>query len=154
MKIIILSIFLLLSLIPFSQQSYTGIVSDNFVSSNVSSYNPSSIVDSKSKLAISFNFNNSKISNFCSTTFSPYGDKSKYIDTKNLGYIKSYLTIDLINFKYEFNHENAFAYSYRIKSFSSLRGVPTVWAENMVNTFQKNITDKQQEMQGIPMKSQ
>ncbi len=149
MKIIFLSIFLLLSLIPFSQQSYTGIVSDNFVSSNVSSYNPSSIVDSKSKLAISFNFNNSKISNFWSNTFSPYGDKSKYIDTKNLGYIKSYLTIDLINFKYELNHENAFAYSYRIKSFSSLRGVPTVWAENMVNTFQKNITDKQQDINGM-----
>ena len=49
----------------FAQQSYTGIISDNYVSSFTASINPSTIVDSKSKFAIYSQLNSSKISNFC-----------------------------------------------------------------------------------------
>jgi outer membrane protein OmpA-like peptidoglycan-associated protein len=133
----------------FAQQFYTGIVTDNVVNSNLASYNPSTIVDSKSKFAVSSNINRSSISNFCSSDYLPYGTKSKYIATKNPGYKNSYLNLDLLNLKYELNHENAFAYSFRWRTFDHLRGVPTVWAQNTVNDYEQNIINQQQDITGF-----
>ena len=120
MRIISLIITLLISINLSAQQAYTGIVSDNFVSSNLASYNPSSIVDSKTKFAISTNTNLSRISNFCSQDYIFYGTDSKYIATKKNGYKNSYRTNDLLNIKFELNHQNALAYSFRIRSFDNL----------------------------------
>jgi hypothetical protein len=123
MKITILTLFILSSFLSIAQQSYSGMISDNYMSSFTTSINPSSIVDSKSKFAISSQLNFSKISNFCSGDFplygqSLYGKSSKYITPKKSGYQKSFITVDLLNFKYEINHKNAIAYSFRFKDFN------------------------------------
>ena len=149
MRSISILLFLIISSITFSQQSYTGIVSDNVVSSNLSTYNPSTIVDSKSKFAISSNLNSSRISNFCSSDYLPFGSKSKYIDSKNPGFKNKYLTLDLLNIKYELNHENALGYSFRLRNFNGLSGVPNVWAQNTVNDYEKNIINQKQIIAGL-----
>lgn len=149
MRIITFTFLLAISSSISAQQSYTGIVADNVVSSNLGSYNPSSIVDSKSKFAISSNFNYSRISNFCSSDYLVYGTKSKYIDTKKPGYKNNYETFDLLNIKYELNHENALAYSFRVRAFNNITGVPTVWAQNTVNDYEKNVINQQQSIAGF-----
>ncbi len=149
MRTISLILLLAISTLAHSQQAYTGIVSDNVVTSNLSTYNPSTIVDSKSKFAISSNLNSSRISNFCSSDYLPYGSKSKYIDTKKPGYKNSYKTFDLLNIKYELNHENALGYSFRFRFFNNLNGVPTVWAQNTVNDYDKNIVNQKQSIAGL-----
>ena len=154
MRIIVLLFLLTISSSIVAQQSYTGIVADNVVSSNVASYNPSTIVDSKSKFAISSNLNFSGISNFCSSTFTPYtknGPKAKYIASKNPGYKNQYTTIDLLNIKYELNHENALAYSFRIRAFSGIAGVPSVWGQNTVKDYEKNIINQQESITGFSL---
>lgn len=130
----------------FAQPFYTGIVSDNVVSSNLASYNPSTIVDSKSKFAISTNFNYSSISNFASTDYLPYGKRSKYIEAKKPGYQNKFLTFDILNIKYELNHENAIGYSLRYREFSNIGGLQNVWAKNAVNEYEKNILNEKQSM--------
>lgn len=153
MRIISLIITLIISINLSAQQAYTGIVSDNFVSSNLASYNPSSIVDSKTKFAISTNTNLSRISNFCSQDYIFYGTDSKYIATKKNGYKNSYRTNDLLNIKFELNHQNALAYSFRIRSFDNLVGLPTVWSQNSVEDYKKNILNSQQSMAGLAITS-
>lgn len=149
MRTITLIFLLAVSGLIRAQQFYTGIVADNVVSSNLASYNPSTIVDSKSKFAISSNFNFSGISNFCSSDYLPYGTKAKYIASKNPGYKNKYTTFDLLNIKYELNHENALAYSFRFRIFDNLGGVPSVWAQNTVNDYEKNIIDQKQSIAGF-----
>ncbi|MBI1838184.1 MAG: OmpA family protein [Flavobacteriia bacterium] len=149
MRVIALIFLISISSKILAQQSYTSIVSDNYVSSFLASYNPASIVDSKSKFVISSNFNNSSISNFCSSNYFLYGYKSKLIESKNPGYKNKYLTIDILNIKYELNHQNALAYSFRIRSFENLSGIPSVWANNTVLDYQKNIINKQQSISGL-----
>ena len=155
-KPVCLALFSIVSAISgatYGQQFYTGIVADNVVSSNLAAYNPSSIVDSKSKLAISSNFNFSAISNFSSSDYLPYGTKSKYIDAKKPGYKNKFMTFDILNVKYELNHENAVAYSFRYRIFNSVLGLPKVWQQNAVNEYdpQKNIINEQQSMAGFSM---
>lgn len=127
-----------------AQQFYTGIVTDNVVTSHLASYNPSTIVDSKSKFAASINLNFSSLSNFASSDYIPYGTRSKYIEPKKLGYQNKYLNFDILNLKYEFNHENAVAYSLRYRSFNSMRNIPSVWGQNTVNDYEKNIINESQ----------
>lgn len=132
----------------FAQQSYTGIISDNYVSSFTASINPSTIVDSKSKFAIHSQLNSSKISNFCANDFPIYGHSSRYVESKKSGYKNNYLTVDLLNLKYEINHKNAFAYSFKFKDFNNLRGIPSIWAENMTKNFENNTTNQSQDITG------
>jgi outer membrane protein OmpA-like peptidoglycan-associated protein len=153
MRIIILILTLIISISLNAQQAYTGIVADNFVSSNLASYNPSSIVDSKTKFAISTNTNLSRISNFCSKDYIFYGNDSKYIATKKNGYNNSYRTNDLLNIKFELNHQNALAYSFRIRSFDNLIGLPTVWSQNAVKDYKENVINSQQSMAGLAITS-
>jgi hypothetical protein len=138
MRTLSLLFLITFSNLTFSQQSFTGIVSDNVVSSSLISYNPSSIVDSKSKFAISSNANLSKISNFCATDYLPYGSKSKYVESKNPGFKNKYASLDLLNVKYEFTHENAVAYSLKFRSFDNLGGLPTIWSKNTTLDYGKN----------------
>lgn len=151
MKIIALTFLLALSSSIYSQQTYTGIVTDNYVSSHLATYNPSTIVDSKSKFAISANLDKSRISNFCSSDYLPYGSKSKFIKNNNPGYKNNYLSLDLLNIKYEFNHENAVGYAFRARLFGGLRGVSPIWGENAVNDYEKNIDGKQESIAGLSM---
>lgn len=128
----------------YAQQFYTGIVSDNVVTSNLASYNPSTIVDSKSKFAVSSNINMSGISNFCSADYFPYGTRSKYIEPKKPGYRNRYLNFDILNLKYELNHENAIGYSLRYRSFDNMRNILSPWAQNAVNEYSSNVINQQQ----------
>jgi len=121
------------------QNQYTGIVNDNSVSSFLASYNPSSIVDSKSKFSVSFHLNNSKLSNFSANRYIVYGDGIKYIEPRKPGYVRRHTNIDAINLKYEFDHKNAGAYSLRVRSITNLEGLPINWAQNAAYEYEENI---------------
>lgn len=149
MRIFTLSILLVLSGSLKAQQAFTGIVNDNSVNSFLASYNPSTIVDSKSKFAISTHFNYSQISNFSSKNYLPYGRHSKYKETDKAGYLKEYLNFDVINVKYELNHQNALAYSMRFRTLGSTSGIPTGWSHNTVFEYDSNFVNQPQSLEGF-----
>lgn len=144
MKFLFLLLICLISSYTYTQQLNTGIISDNFVNSNIATYNPSSIVDSKTKFAFTSNSCYSSTSNFFAKNYLIYsaftggfidGTKGKFIEHKKAGYRNSDFTLDLLNFKYEINHENALAYAFRIRNFSSKIGLPSIWAEKSVMNY-------------------
>lgn len=149
----IITLIITLSFFGFlrAQQAYTGIVTDNSVSSYLASHNPSSIVDSKTKFSIGSYVNFSRISNFCSSDYLPYGTRSKYIEPKNPGYKKSYLTFDILNLKYEFNHQNAVGYSLRARTFDTKTGIPADWGKNAVNNYDSNAINLQQSFSDLSL---
>lgn len=151
MKIVFVLALLTISGLLRAQQAYTGIVNDNGVSSLMSTYNPSSIVDSKSKFAVGVFANFSSISNFCSSDYRVYGSKSKYKDAKNPGYKNGYTTIDILNLKYEFDHNNAFGYTFRIRRFENLIGMPDNWSKSAVNDYDSNTVNTPQDLAGMRM---
>jgi len=149
MRIITLAILLIVSNSLKAQQAFTGIVNDNSVNSFLASYNPSTIVDSKTKFSLSTHFNLSKIGNFSSKEYLPYGTNSKYKETDKPGYLNSYINFDVINVKYELNHQNALAYSLRFRSFDIMRGIPTGWSHNSVFEYDSNFVNQPQDLTGF-----
>lgn len=132
-----------------AQNAYTGIVNDNGVSSFLALYNPSSIVDSKSKFSISFHANRSKLSNFSSNNYIVYGDGIKYIEPRKPGYVRSFINVDILNLKYEFDHKNAGAYSLRVRQLSNMEGLPIRWAQNAALDYKENEFGSAQDMSGF-----
>lgn len=149
MKNLVFFAFVLFHISSFAQPAYTGIVNDNYVNSFMASYNPSTIVDSKTKFSLHTESNNSNISNFVAKNYLVYGNVNKYLEPKNTGYIKKYLTSDILNFKYEFNHKNAAAYSFRFRSFRDLLGVPEMWAHNSTLKYKENFYGKPTDITGL-----
>ena len=153
------SLFALIALSLFApltghaQIQYTGIVNDNTVSSFLASYNPSSIVDSKTKFSISFHGNYSKISNFSSNNFLVYGNGIKYVEPRNPGYVRRHVNIDALNIKYEFDHKNAGAYSFRTRSITNLEGLPIRWAHNAAKEYEENLFGTAEDMTGFGLNS-
>jgi outer membrane protein OmpA-like peptidoglycan-associated protein len=148
--------FALIVLLPSNvsaQNQYTGIVNDNTVSSFLASYNPSTIVDSKTKFSISIHGNYSKISNFSSNNFLVYGTGIKYVEPRKPGYVRSHSNIDALNIKYEFNHKNAGAYSFRIRALKNLEGLPISWANNAAKEYEENLFGTVQDMTGFGLNS-
>ena len=143
----------LLSAGVYSQNQYTGIVNDNTVSSFLASYNPSTIVDSKTKFSFSTQLNYSKISNFSSNRFLVYGTGVKYIEHKKPGYVRKHLNFDALNFKYEFDHQNAAAYSFRVRSLTNLEGLTNQWAHNASKEYEENLFGAQQDLTGFGLNS-
>jgi outer membrane protein OmpA-like peptidoglycan-associated protein len=134
-----------------SQHNYTGIMMDNVVSSNLASFNPSSIVDSKTKFAFTSGINYNSNSNFFAKNYAPYniyaggfldGIKGKYIQHDKAGFKKQSFDIDIIYLKYEINHKNAFAYSLRGRAYSNRTGMDQIWTENSVNNYNNNIINQ------------
>lgn len=123
----------------FAQNQYTGIVNDNTVSSFLGSWNPSTIVDSKSKFSLSFHVNNSRISNFSANRYLVYGEGIKYIERTKPGYLRRHRNVDALNLKYEFDHKNAGAYSLRVRSISNIEGLPIPWSQNAALDYNENI---------------
>jgi outer membrane protein OmpA-like peptidoglycan-associated protein len=152
MKQIFFSVsFLLIISFSFSQHNYTGMMMDNVVSSNLASFNPSSIVDSKTKFAFTSGINYNSNSNFFSKNYAPYnsysggfvdGTKGKYIASNKAGFQKESFDIDIINLKFEINHKNAIAYSLRGRAYSNRSGIDQIWAENSVNNYKNNIINE------------
>jgi outer membrane protein OmpA-like peptidoglycan-associated protein len=149
MRILTLTILLAISNALNAQQAFTGIVTDNSVNSFLASYNPSTIVDSKSKFAISSHINYSRIGNFAANDYLPYGTRSKYKETDKPGYQKTYLNFDILNVKYELNHKNALAYSLRFRTFDHLSGIPTGWSHNTVFDYDSNFVNQPQDLTGF-----
>ncbi len=148
------SLALLLLLIPTNssaQIQYTGIVQDNTVSSFLASYNPSSIVDSKTKFSASFHANFARISNFASNNYAVYGQGIRYVEPNNPGYVRSATNIDIINLKYEFDHQNAGGYSFRFRTLRNLEGIPVRWAHNAATGYEENLFGTNESMAGMGM---
>lgn len=142
---------LLLTNLATGQNQYTGIVNDNSVSSFLASYNPSSIVDSKTKFSASFHFNNSKLSNFSANRYIVYGEGVKFIEPRKPGYVRNHTNIDILNLKYEFNHKNAGAYSLRVRSMTNIEGLPLNWAQNAALDYDENVFGTVQDLTGYGM---
>lgn len=134
-----------------AQIQYTGIVHDNTVNSFLASYNPSTIVDSKTKFSASIHTNFSRISNFSSNNYFVYGSGIKYVEPNNPGYVRSSTNVDIINLKYEFDHKNAGAYSFRSRSLRNLEGLPIRWSHNAATGYEENIFGTNESMAGIGM---
>lgn len=149
MRIILFAILLITSFSISAQQAFTGIVTDNSVNSFLGSYNPSTIVDSKSKFAISTHANLSRISNFAAKEFMPYGNDIRYKETDKAGYMKDYVNFDILNVKYELNHKNAIGYSLRLRTFNIQQGIPTVWSRNGAYGYDSNFVDQPQSLAGF-----
>lgn len=149
---VLLFLTFLIPTVSKAQNQYTGIVNDNSVSSFLASWNPSSIVDSKSKFSVSFHSNYSKLSNFSANRYLVYGEGIKYIEPRKPGYVRRHINGDLLNLKYEFNHKNAGAYSLRIRSISNLEGLPIPWAHNAALDYQENIVGAN-DLSGFTMNS-
>lgn len=133
---------------------------DNFVSSNIASFNPSSIVDSKTKIAFTSNLSYNSISNFYSKNYAIYsnfsggfidGTNGKYIDHKKSGYQNYDLNLDLLNFKYEVNHKNALGYAFRLRTYNMKSGVPSIWAENAVLNYTNNTINTSEDFSGLSL---
>lgn len=144
-----LSAFSMVSLVFCSsaQQLYTGIMSDNYVSSNLASYNPSTIVDSKTKIAFTTNFCYSSISNFYSRTYLMYAaysselnefETGKFNEHKKPGYRNSSYNLDVLNFKYEIDHKNALGYAFKYRVYDMTTGMGQLWTENAVTNYADN----------------
>ncbi len=146
------SIFIISST-AIAQQSYTGIVQDNHVSSFLASYNPSTIVDSKTKFSLYTAFDRSQISNFAAPKYLVYGNGMKYLEPNKTGYKKTYLNFDILNFKYEFDHKNAAAYSFRLRSFDNYLGISKDWAHNAALEYGSNFYGKAQDISGLNITS-
>lgn len=132
-----------------AQTQYTGIVNDNTVSSFLASYNPSTIVDSKTKFSVSIHANYARISNFSANNYAVYGEGIKYIEPRKSGYLRSHLNVDALNLKYEFDHKNAAAYSFRIRNIKNLEGLPISWSNNAAKEYRENIFGTADDMSGF-----
>lgn len=116
---------------------------DNYFSSNSVTFNPSSIVDSKTRLSFSTGLNFTNHSNFYKKDYPIYAItnlEGKLVDGKKHGYQLREYTQDLFNFKYELDHKNALAYTFRIRSFQNKRGIPENWNENAALDYISNTT--------------
>ena len=134
-----------------AQIQYTGIVHDNTVNSYLASYNPSTIVDSKTKFSASFHTNFSRLSNFSSNNYLPYGSGIRYVEPGNPGYVRSTTNVDILNLKYEFDHKNAGGYSFRVRSIRNLEGLPIRWAHNAATQYGENMFGTNESMAGLSM---
>ncbi len=157
----LLGILALLFTYPvFSQQLFTGLMTDNYVSSNVASYNPSSIVDSKSKISIGLNYCQNTISNFVAR---PYGvylsyqeyspfSKARFDEHSKPGYRNYNANFDVLNFKYEIDHKNAIGYSLRMRSYKLVSGIGDVWSQNAAIGYdQKEQLNVPEDMSGFSL---
>jgi outer membrane protein OmpA-like peptidoglycan-associated protein len=121
-----------------AQQVNTGLVMDNYFSSNSVTFNPSTIVDSKSRLAISTGINFTRHSNFYKNDY--FGNEGKLVDGKKKGYQNSEFTSDNLYIKYELDHKNALAYTFRTRTFNNQRGIPGLWNESAALLYAGNDT--------------
>lgn len=152
MKNCLFLITVLFSISLFGQQSYTGIINDNYVASYLSVINPSSIVDSKTKFSVSTGLNNSLISNFSAKSSFIYGNETKFVSPKKSGYKNIYTEFNVLNLKYELNHKNAIGYSLKAKDFSCKMGIPLVWSENSIQNYNvNNIVDVNEDISNLSL---
>ncbi len=131
---------------------------DNYVSSNLASFNPSSIVDSKTKFAFTSGINYCSNSNFFSKNYAPYnnysggffdGLKGKYIKPSAAGFQNQNFNIDIINLKFEFNHENAIGYALRGRAYSNHNGLPEIFAKNATLNYRDNDINVAEDLTGF-----
>ncbi len=140
-----------------SQQNYTSIMMDNYVSSNLASFNPSSIVDSKTKFAFTSGINYNSTSNFFAKNYAPYnnysggffdGIKGKYVDPNKTGFQNINFNIDIINLKFEINHNNAIGYALRGRAYSNRSGIPEIWSKNVALNYIGNELNSPENLTG------
>ncbi len=130
MKFIAFILFSLLSCYPlFAQESYTGLITDNFAGMASVSTQPADIVDNRYKafLGTSFNvsssnnFNSLNINNLVGFTKHP---RNEYRDHRGDGFASLNTSIDLIGAMVEYKHKNAFGYNLSIKTYRFNSGLP------------------------------
>lgn len=143
-----------------AQQQYVGLQTDNFFASTYAPFNPSAIVDSKTKMSFNTSMNYLKMSNFFSQTYLVYlgftdlatlGIAGKYIEHKRPGYYDLNLNFDILNAKYEINHDNAIGYSFRFRNSGSITGLPEIWTKNGVDNYEQNTINSPMSIEGLTM---
>jgi outer membrane protein OmpA-like peptidoglycan-associated protein len=113
----------------FAQIQYTGLSTDNFAGYTSSFINPATITNSTNKFFVSTSLNQSSTNNylggntsFISRSFS--NEKERYRNHVSPGYDMKNFSFDLINAYYEINHKNSIGYSFRIRQFGNVNGLP------------------------------
>jgi outer membrane protein OmpA-like peptidoglycan-associated protein len=154
MRIYVLLIAVLFTFRASAQQNHTAIVFDNYVGAFYSTYNPSSIVDSRSKFAIYSNFNNLYTSNFFARDYLIYNIdnyKGRLVDNKDAGYQNRSQNSEIFGMKVDIDHKNSFSYAFKLRTFNNQRGIPEIWNENAALEYQDNQINIKQDLMGFSL---
>jgi outer membrane protein OmpA-like peptidoglycan-associated protein len=137
-----------------AQQNHTAIAFDNYVGAFYGTYNPSSIVDSRSKFAVFTNFNNLYTSNFYARDYVIYNAdnyKGRLVDNKDSGYENRSWDTEILGIKADIDHKSSFSYAFKLRIFNNQRGIPEIWNENAALEFQNNQTNIKQDILGFSL---
>jgi outer membrane protein OmpA-like peptidoglycan-associated protein len=124
--------YFLICLLPFigqSQSLYNSASNDNYIG-YVGSYNqPASLVNSVNKFSVTTSFQSYTSSNFRGLNSNALSvgignEQKRYRDHNGGGYEARNNSIDVLGLQYEINHNNAVGYSFRIRLFSNVSGLP------------------------------
>lgn len=131
MKQLFLVFFTALVITPFisAQQIYTGITSDNFLGYTSSYFNPASIVNTTNKFSVSSSFAFLQTNNYLGTNNSllslAFGNEQlRYRDHLSAGYEMNNFSFDILGGYYEIDYNNSIGYSFRIRQFGNIDGLP------------------------------
>ncbi len=146
MKQFTLLYFLLFTAITFAQSNYTGYSTDNANGYTGSYIQPASIVNSVNKFSITSSFSSLKTNNYQGRNGSPlslgFGNEvTKYKDHFSKGYEARNNSIDVLGVHFEINHNNAIGYSFRIRQFSNVSGLPNELTLADDQNFKTNIAN-------------
>jgi len=111
------------------QVNYTGLANDNFFNSGNAINNPSTIVNSPTRVAVSTGLSSSTLSNFYARKFFIYGINGRYAKHRQPGYNRQQQLIDIANVKIELNHNHAIAYALRYRTLENYSGIHATWAQ-------------------------
>jgi len=122
------------------QQQYTGISNDNFFGYTSSYLNPASIVNTTNKFSVSSSIVFLQSSNYLGINNSGISqlfgnEQQRYRDHLTSGYDMNNLSVDVIGGYYEIDHHNSIGYSFRIRQFGNMDGMPEELTAAKDNNF-------------------
>lgn len=124
----------------FGQQQYTGVSNDNFLGYTGSYLNPASIVNTTNKFSVTTSLVFLRSSNYLGSNNSGISqlfgnEQQRYRDHLTSGYDMNNFSIDIIGGYFEIDHRNSIGYSFRIRQFGNIDGLPDELTAAKDNNF-------------------
>lgn len=155
MRLIISTALALSSMFCNAQQGFLGISSDNYVGSTSAMFNASSIVDSRTKIGLSTTYSIFNQSNYFGKNYSIYNvyaeAKGRYFEPANEAFSISNLSMEMVNFKYEWKHKHAISYAMRGRMFNVTDNIPQLWGQFAANDYLENTANTPISFTGLRM---
>jgi outer membrane protein OmpA-like peptidoglycan-associated protein len=132
---------LIISFNSFTQQGNTSVMYDNYINCFYGVQNPSTLVDSRSKMSFYTGFNYASASNFYAPDYPLFEDMDfggKIYENRKSGYQKRSSDYDVFGAKIDYNSKNSFGYVYRFRTFTNYTGITETWNENAAYNYQNN----------------